>query len=88
MQVTQTLYLKWTIVKKLNKKMIKRTFLTIKGEIMKGTTEIIEKIEIKKIEDTDSLNKAIEKIKAVKKAIIEIVLMTGRKEIKKLHKIS
>lgn len=55
---------------------------------MKGTTEIIEKIEIKKIEDTDSLNKAIEKIKAVKKAIIEIVLMTGRKEIKKLHKIS
>jgi len=74
-------------VKKLNKKTIERTSLTIKGEIMKGTAGIIERIEIKKIEDTYSLNKAIEKIKTVKKAIIEMVLMTGRKEIKKLHKI-
>lgn len=54
---------------------------------MIGTVEIIEKIEIKKIEETGSLNQAIEKIKVGKRVIIEMVLMTERKKTKKLYKI-
>lgn len=66
--------------------MIEKIILMIKGETIKGTAEIIEKIEIKKIEETDSLNQAIEEIKAVKKVTIEIVRMTERKKIKKLYR--
>jgi len=67
--------------------MIEKIILTIRREIMIGTVEIIEKIEIKKIEETGSLNQAIEKIKVGKKVIIEMVLMTERRKTKKLYKI-